>query len=58
MSQTRHPAELVEKHLVDLEMMLQMVSEEIAVSLEEQSAVRSSACRAPLEEVGLVFFGR
>lgn len=36
--QTRHPQESVDKHLVDLEMKLQMVSEEIAASLEEQSA--------------------
>ncbi|KAL8554270.1 hypothetical protein ACS0TY_002459 [Phlomoides rotata] len=35
--QQRHPQDPVEKHLVDLEMKLQMVSEEIAASLEEQS---------------------
>lgn len=36
--QNRHPQETVEKQLVDLEMKLQMMSEEIAASLEEQSA--------------------
>lgn len=36
--QSRHPQDPLDKHLVDLEMKLQMVSEEIAVSLEEQSA--------------------
>ncbi|KAG6600174.1 Conserved oligomeric Golgi complex subunit 7, partial [Cucurbita argyrosperma subsp. sororia] len=36
--QTRHPQESLDKHLVDLEMKLQMVSEEIAASLEELSA--------------------
>lgn len=36
--QQRHPQDPIEKHLVDLEMKLQMVSEEIAASLEEQSA--------------------
>ncbi|XP_047954991.1 conserved oligomeric Golgi complex subunit 7 [Salvia hispanica] len=36
--QQRHPQDPVEKHLVDLEMKLQMVSEEIAASLEEQSS--------------------
>ncbi|EXC36303.1 hypothetical protein L484_001268 [Morus notabilis] len=36
--QSRHPEESVDKHLVDLEMKLQMVSEEISASLEEQSA--------------------
>ncbi|XP_016477839.2 conserved oligomeric Golgi complex subunit 7-like [Nicotiana tabacum] len=36
--QSRHPQDPVDKHLVDLEMKLQMVSEEIAASLEEQSA--------------------
>ncbi|XP_045828853.1 conserved oligomeric Golgi complex subunit 7 [Trifolium pratense] len=36
--QSRHPQETLDKHLVDLEMKLQMVSEEIAASLEEQSA--------------------
>ncbi|KAJ4953366.1 hypothetical protein NE237_030198 [Protea cynaroides] len=35
--QTRHPQDPVEKHLADLEMKLQIMSEEIAVSLEEQS---------------------
>lgn len=35
---SRHPEESVDKHLVDLEMKLQMVSEEISASLEEQSA--------------------
>lgn len=35
---TRHPQEPLDKHLVDIEMKLQMVSEEIAASLEEQSA--------------------
>ncbi|KAJ6933369.1 embryo yellow protein [Populus alba x Populus x berolinensis] len=35
---TRHTQESLDKHLVDLEMKLQMVSEEIAASLEEQSA--------------------
>lgn len=43
--QTRHPQESLDKHLVDLEMKLQMVSEEIAVSLEEQSA--ASLLRVP-----------
>ena len=33
----RHPQETLEKQLVDLEMKLQMMSEEIAASLEEQS---------------------
>lgn len=36
--QTRHSQDSLDKHLVDLEMKLQMVSEEIAASLEEQSA--------------------
>ncbi|PIN10626.1 hypothetical protein CDL12_16784 [Handroanthus impetiginosus] len=36
--QQRHPQDPVEKHLVDLEMKLQMASEEIAASLEEQSS--------------------
>lgn len=36
--QARHPQDSLEKHLVDLEMKLQMTSEEIAASLEEQSA--------------------
>ncbi|XP_060189876.1 conserved oligomeric Golgi complex subunit 7 [Lycium barbarum] len=36
--QSRNGEDGVEKHLVDLEMKLQMVSEEIAASLEEQSA--------------------
>ncbi|KAK6132196.1 hypothetical protein DH2020_034054 [Rehmannia glutinosa] len=36
--QQRHPQDPVEKHLVDLEMKLQMVSEEIAASLEEHSS--------------------
>ncbi|MCE5167355.1 Golgi transport complex subunit 7 [Datura stramonium] len=35
---SRHPQDPLDKHLVDLEMKLQMVSEEIAASLEEQSA--------------------
>ncbi|XP_022736275.1 conserved oligomeric Golgi complex subunit 7 [Durio zibethinus] len=35
---TRHPQDSLDKHMVDLEMKLQMVSEEIAASLEEQSA--------------------
>lgn len=43
--QSRHPQDSVDKHLVDLEMKLQMVSEEIAASLEEQSA--SSLLRVP-----------
>ncbi|XP_022764027.1 uncharacterized protein LOC111309270 [Durio zibethinus] len=34
---TRHPQDSLDKHMVDLEMKLQMVSEEIATSLEEQS---------------------
>ncbi|KAJ6347638.1 hypothetical protein OIU76_004170 [Salix suchowensis] len=42
---TRHPQESLDKHLVDLEMKLQMVSEEIAASLEEQSA--SALLRVP-----------
>ncbi|KAL3647478.1 Golgi transport complex subunit 7 [Castilleja foliolosa] len=36
--QQNHPQDPVEKQLVDLEMKLQMVSEEIAASLEEQSS--------------------
>ncbi|XP_075087413.1 conserved oligomeric Golgi complex subunit 7 [Nicotiana tabacum] len=36
--QSRNPQDPVVKHLMDLEMKLQMVSEEIAASLEEQSA--------------------
>lgn len=36
--QTRHSQDSLDNHLVDLEMKLQMVSEEIAASLEEQSA--------------------
>ncbi|GAB4858802.1 Golgi transport complex subunit 7 [Ancistrocladus abbreviatus] len=36
--QSRHPQDPLEKHLVDLEMKLQMMSEEISASLEEQSA--------------------
>lgn len=36
--QSRHPQDPVDKHMVDLEMKLQMLSEEIAASLEEQSA--------------------
>ncbi|KAL5744305.1 hypothetical protein ACOSP7_027165 [Xanthoceras sorbifolium] len=36
--QTRHSDDSLDNHLVDLEMKLQMVSEEIAASLEEQSA--------------------
>lgn len=36
--QSRHPQDPLEKHLINLEMKLQMVSEEIAASLEEQSA--------------------
>ncbi|XP_047321246.1 conserved oligomeric Golgi complex subunit 7 [Impatiens glandulifera] len=36
--QGRHPQDPVEKHLVDLEMKLQIISEEIAASLEEQSS--------------------
>lgn len=43
--QQRHPQDPVDKHLVDLEMKLQMVSEEIAASLEEQSA--ASLLRVP-----------
>ncbi|XWS47666.1 hypothetical protein CRYUN_Cryun13aG0003700 [Craigia yunnanensis] len=35
---TRHPQDSNDKHMVDLEMKLQMVSEEIAASLEEQSS--------------------
>ncbi|KAK4796133.1 hypothetical protein SAY86_028459 [Trapa natans] len=34
----RHPEDALDKHLVDMEMKLQMVSEEIAASLEEQSS--------------------
>ncbi|KAJ0099564.1 hypothetical protein Patl1_19876 [Pistacia atlantica] len=37
-SQIRHSQDSLDNHLVDLEMKLQMVSEEIAASLEEQSA--------------------
>ncbi|KAL8253293.1 hypothetical protein R6Q59_036986 [Mikania micrantha] len=36
--QSRHPQDPLDKHLVDLEMKLQMISEEIAASLEEQSS--------------------
>ncbi|KAJ8768181.1 hypothetical protein K2173_021121 [Erythroxylum novogranatense] len=36
--QTRHPEESLDNHLVDLEMKLQMISEEISASLEEQSS--------------------
>ncbi|KAM7499531.1 hypothetical protein LguiA_023945 [Lonicera macranthoides] len=36
--QSRHPQDPLEKHLVDLEMKLQMMSEEIASSLEDQSS--------------------
>lgn len=36
--QSRHPEEPLEKHLVDLEMKLQIMSEEIAASLEEQGS--------------------
>nr|GMC92949.1 conserved oligomeric Golgi complex subunit 7 [Ipomoea batatas] len=36
--QSRHPQDPLDKHLVDLEMKLQMASEEIAVSLEELSS--------------------
>ncbi|XP_076898633.1 conserved oligomeric Golgi complex subunit 7-like [Bidens hawaiensis] len=36
--QSRHPQDPLDKHLVDLEMKLQMMSEEIAASLEEQSS--------------------
>ncbi|GMP69911.1 hypothetical protein CsSME_00028991 [Camellia sinensis var. sinensis] len=36
--QSRHPQDPLEKHLVDLEMKLQMTSEEIASSLEDQSS--------------------
>ncbi|KAL9261733.1 Conserved oligomeric Golgi complex subunit 7-like protein [Drosera capensis] len=36
--QSRHPQDPVEKHLVELEMKLQMMSEQISASLEEQSA--------------------
>ncbi|KAL1222229.1 Conserved oligomeric Golgi complex subunit 7 [Cardamine amara subsp. amara] len=35
--QSRHPQDSLEKHLVDLEMKLQIASEEIGASLEEQS---------------------
>ncbi|GMH29675.1 hypothetical protein Nepgr_031518 [Nepenthes gracilis] len=35
---SRHPQDPLDKHLVDLEMKLQMMSEEISASLEEQSA--------------------
>lgn len=43
--QQRHPQDPLDKHLVDLEMKLQMVSEEIAASLEEQSG--ASLLRVP-----------
>ncbi|KAM1141884.1 hypothetical protein ACFX2I_041798 [Malus domestica] len=43
--QTRHTQDSVDKHMVDLEMKLQMVSEEIVASLEEQSA--SALLRVP-----------
>ncbi|GKV33794.1 hypothetical protein SLEP1_g42250 [Rubroshorea leprosula] len=42
---SRHPQDSLDKHMVDLEMKLQMVSEEIAASLEEQSA--SALLRVP-----------
>ena len=37
-TQSRHPQDSLDNHLVDLEMKLQMVSKEIATSLKEQSA--------------------
>ncbi|PIA39299.1 hypothetical protein AQUCO_02600031v1 [Aquilegia coerulea] len=37
-TQSRHPQDSLEKHLSELEMKLQMISEEISASLEEQSA--------------------
>ncbi|KAF8412995.1 hypothetical protein HHK36_000967 [Tetracentron sinense] len=43
--QSRHPQDPLEKHLADLEMKLQMMSEEIAASLEEQSS--SAILRIP-----------
>ncbi|GKV12052.1 hypothetical protein SLEP1_g23254 [Rubroshorea leprosula] len=43
--ESRHPQDSLDKHMVDLEMNLQMVSEEIAASLEEQSA--SALLRVP-----------
>ncbi|KAH9647692.1 Conserved oligomeric Golgi complex subunit 7 [Citrus sinensis] len=43
--QTRHSQDSLDNHLVDLEMKLQMVSEEISASLEEQSA--SALLRVP-----------
>ncbi|XP_028762015.1 conserved oligomeric Golgi complex subunit 7 [Neltuma alba] len=43
--QARHPQDSLDKHMVDLEMKLQMLSEEIAASLEEQSA--ASLLRVP-----------
>ncbi|GAV79125.1 COG7 domain-containing protein [Cephalotus follicularis] len=43
--QNRHPQDSLDNHLVDLEMKLQIVSEEIAASLEEQSA--SALLRVP-----------
>ncbi|CAN6868729.1 unnamed protein product [Brassica oleracea] len=43
--QARHPQDSVEKHLVDLEMKLQIASEEIGSSLEEQSG--SALLRVP-----------
>ncbi|KAK2653534.1 hypothetical protein Ddye_013390 [Dipteronia dyeriana] len=43
--QTRHLDDSLDNHLVDLEMKLQMVSEEIAASLEEQSG--ASLLRVP-----------
>ncbi|GMJ05953.1 Conserved Oligomeric Golgi Complex 7, EMBRYO YELLOW [Hibiscus trionum] len=42
---TRHPQDSLDKHMVDLEMKLQMLSEEIAASLQEQSA--SALLRVP-----------
>uniref|UniRef100_A0A803NV62 Conserved oligomeric Golgi complex subunit 7 n=1 Tax=Cannabis sativa TaxID=3483 RepID=A0A803NV62_CANSA len=36
--QTRHPEDSIDNHLVDLEMRLQILSEEISASLEEQSS--------------------
>ncbi|CAF1753217.1 unnamed protein product [Brassica napus] len=43
--QARHPQDSLEKHLVDLEMKLQIASEEIGSSLEEQSG--SALLRVP-----------
>ena len=54
-TQSRDPQDSLDSHLVDLEMKLQMVSEEIAASLEEQNAT-SSDCETTPRRFAL--FGR